>query len=257
MNRRMSYVWLLASLAVAALFVWLWQWVANSGLVSKVFLPGPDRAYAALVKDFHSGKLQAEVGQTVLRMIYGWLLASFVGIALGAFIGISPRARQWLAPCLELIRPLPASAVAPVAILFFGMTDKMILILIAFGSLWPMLLTTLHGFSNVHPRLDEVAKVLRLSKMERIYKIALPAAMPDILGGMRLGLTIALILAVVGEMITAQGGLGSRILLAARSFRSPDIFAGVIMLGLIGLVSNVALTFLERHLLRWQPRAAA
>lgn len=256
MTSRLNVVWLLASLLVAACFVAGWQWIANSGLVSKVFLPGPDRAYAVLVRDYHNGKLFAEVGETVLRMMYGWLLASFIGIALGAFIGVSPFARTWIAPALELVRPLPASAIAPVAILFFGMTDQMILVLIAFGSLWPMLLTTLHGFSNVHPRLDEVARVLRLNKLERIYKIALPAALPDILGGLRLGLTIALILAVVGEMITAQGGLGSRILMAARSFRSPDIFAGVIMLGLIGLLSNVVLTFAERHLLRWQPRAA-
>lgn len=255
MTSRLNLFWLVASLAVAACFVLFWQWIANSGLVSKVFLPGPDRAYGALVRDYHSGKLLTEVGETVLRMTYGWLLASFVGIALGAFIGISPFARTWVAPALELVRPLPASAIAPVAILFFGMTDEMILVLIAFGSLWPMLLTTLHGFSNVHPRLDEVASVLRLSKFERVYKIALPAALPDILGGLRLGLTIALILAVVGEMITAQGGLGSRILMAARSFRSPDIFAGVIMLGLIGLVSNMLLTFAERNLLRWQPHA--
>lgn len=256
MMRPVNLAWLAASLLVAVLAVAGWQWIANHGYVSKVFLPGPDRAWAALMRDYASGKLFAEVGETMLRMGLGWLVASVFGIALGAVIGISPLARTWIAPSLELIRPLPASAIAPVAIVFLGMTDNMILLLIAFGSIWPMLLTTIHGFSNVHPRLDEVARVLKLNRFERIYKIALPAAMPDILGGLRLGLTIALILAVVGEMITVQGGLGSRILLAARAFRAPDIFAGVIMLGLIGLVTNVALTALERRLLRWQPGAA-
>ena len=256
MMRPANLLWLLASLLVTVAVVALWQWIANHGYVSKVFLPGPDRAFAALTRDYHLGKLFVEVGETVLRMALGWLVASIIGIALGAAIGISPATRTWVAPTLELIRPLPASAIAPVAIVFLGMTDKMILLLIAFGSVWPMLLTTIHGFSNVHPRLDEVARVLRLNRVERIYKIALPAAMPDILGGLRLGLTIALILAVVGEMITVQGGLGSRILLAARAFRAPDIFAGVIMLGLIGLVTNVALTALERRMLRWQPGRA-
>lgn len=256
MMRLANLLWLLASLLVTVAVVALWQWIANHGYVSKVFLPGPDRAFAALTRDYHSGKLFVEVGETLLRMALGWLVASIIGIALGAAIGISPATRTWVAPTLELIRPLPASAIAPVAIVFLGMTDKMILLLIAFGSVWPMLLTTIHGFSNVHPRLDEVARVLRLNRVERIYKIALPAAMPDILGGLRLGLTIALILAVVGEMITVQGGLGSRILLAARAFRAPDIFAGVIMLGLIGLVTNVALTALERRMLRWQPGRA-
>ena len=249
--------WPLASLAVTALFIGLWQWISSHGYVSKVFLPGPDRAWSALVRDYTSGKLVGEVEVTVLRMIYGWLIASIAGIAIGAAIGISPWARVWIAPALEMIRPLPASAIAPVAIVFLGLTDRMILTLIAFGSIWPMLLTTVHGFSNAHPRLDEVARVFRLSRLQRIVKISLPAAMPDILGGLRLGLTIALILAVVGEMITVQGGLGSRILLAARAFRAPDIFAGVIMLGLIGLISNIALTAAERHLLRWQPKAPA
>lgn len=249
-------LWPLASIAVAVAFVGLWQWIASQGYVSRVFLPGPDRAFNALTRDYHSGKLLTEVGETVMRMIYGWLIASIAGVAIGAAIGISPWARTWIAPSLELIRPLPASAIAPVAIVFLGMTDEMILTLIAFGSIWPMLLTTVHGFSNAHPRLDEVARVFRLNRFQRIWKIALPAALPDILGGLRLGLTIALILAVVGEMITVQGGLGSRILLAARAFRAPDIFAGVIMLGLIGLISNIALTAAERHLLRWQPKAA-
>ncbi|HWU61284.1 MAG TPA: ABC transporter permease [Ensifer sp.] len=256
MMRPVNLAWFVASLMVTVLLVAVWQWISNHGYVSKVFLPGPDRAWAALMRDYGSGKLFTEVGETLLRMALGWLVASVIGIALGAVIGISPVARTWIAPSLELIRPLPASAIAPVAIVFLGMTDNMILLLIAFGSIWPMLLTTIHGFSNVHPRLDEVARVLRLGRLERIYKIALPAAMPDILGGLRLGLTIALILAVVGEMITVQGGLGSRILLAARAFRAPDIFAGVIMLGLIGLVTNVALSALERRLLRWQPAAA-
>ncbi len=256
MTSRTNIAWLFASLLVTIAAVFAWQWIANKGYVSRVFLPGPDRAFAALMRDYNSGKLFTEVGETLLRMVFGWLLASIVGIALGAAIGISKVARVWIAPTLELIRPLPASAIAPVAIVFLGMTDNMILLLIAFGSVWPMLLTTIHGFSNAHPRLDEVARVMRLNTFQRVYKIALPAAMPDILGGLRLGLTIALILAVVGEMITVQGGLGSRILLAARAFRAPDIFAGVIMLGVIGLVTNVALTALERRLLRWQPAPA-
>ena len=257
MMRSANLAWMLASLMVTVVMLGLWQWIANHGYVSKVFLPGPDRAWAALVRDYTSGKLLTQMGETVLRMLLGWLLASIIGIALGAMIGMSPFARVWIAPSLELIRPLPASAIAPVAIVFFGMTDNMILLLIAFGSVWPMLLTTIHGFSNVHPRLDEVARVLRISTFERIYKIALPAALPDIIGGLRLGLTIALILTVVGEMITVQGGLGSSILLAARAFRAADIFAGVIMLGLIGLVTNIALTALERRMLRWQPAPAA
>jgi sulfonate transport system permease protein len=246
--------WFLASLATLMLIVAVWQAVASKGLVSPVFLPGPDRIYGAVAKGFAKGDLIAQTGETVRRMLLGWALASVIGVALGALIGVSETARNWLAPTLEFVRPLPASAIAPTAVIIFGLTDRMVLFLIAFGSLWPMLLTTIHGFVNVHPRLREVSRTLSLGEFAYVRKIALPAALPDILGGLRLGLTVALILAVVGEMITVQGGLGARILLGARSFRSADLFAGVVLLGLIGLVSNGLLGLIELHVLRWKAR---
>lgn len=247
-------VWFVASLLVLATFVGCWQMASSAGLVSRAFLPGPDRTWLALGKGLKSGAILVEAGDTLLRMVYGWVLASLIGVILGAFIGISPMARTYVAPMLEMIRPLPASAIAPVAIVFLGMTDEMVLALVAFGSLWPMLLTTTHGFANIHPRLDEVSRALGLSRLGYIFKIALPSALPDILSGLRLGLTVALILTVVGEMLTVQGGLGSRILLASRAFRAPDIFAGVVVLGLIGLINNAILSAVEARTLRWRPK---
>ena len=92
------------------------------------------------------------------------------------------------------------------------------------------------------------------SDLETIWKIALPNSQPDILAGMRIGLTVALILTVIGEMLTSENGLGYHILMAARAFRSADLFAGVILLGLIGLTSNVILQEIERYMLRWKRR---
>jgi sulfonate transport system permease protein len=123
---------------------------------------------------------------------------------------------------------------------------------IAFGSIWPMLLSTVHGFAHVEPRLVEVARALHMSRLSVIWKIGLPSALPDILAGLRLGLTVALILAVVCEMIGGIDGLGQWELVAARAYRSPDIFAGVMLLGLTGLVANSALTMIEARALRWR-----
>ena len=123
---------------------------------------------------------------------------------------------------------------------------------IGFGALWPMLLATVHGFAAVEPRLYEVSRALGMSRLSVIFKIGLPSSMPDILAGMRLGLTIALILSVVGEMLTGRDGLGNWILLAARSFRAPDLYAGVILLGLLGYVSAQMLALAESRLLRWR-----
>jgi ABC-type nitrate/sulfonate/bicarbonate transport system permease component len=254
MNGRRA-LWFAGSFLVAAGFVWFWQWIADHRLISPVFLPGPDRAWAALVKGMADGDLTEKLFATIRRMIYGWLLASLVGIALGAAIGTSKVLREYLAPMFEFLRPLPASAIIPVAIALLGLSDPMALAVIAFGSLWPVLLATIHGFSAVEPRLYEVGRALRLSRSAVIFKIALPSASPDILAGMRLGLTVALILSVVCEMLAGRDGLGNWILLSARAFRAPDLYAGVILLGVLGYVSSVAIAAVEYRLLIWRDRA--
>ncbi len=217
-----------------------------------MFLPGPLATWAALTDGFRNGALGEQTLSTVQRMVYGWVLASLAGVGLGALIGSSRGARLYLGPTLEFIRPLPSSAMIPVGIAFFGLTKGMVLGVVAFGSLWPMLLATIHGFAAVEPRLIDVGRVYKLSRLQVIAKITLPGALPDILAAMRLGLVTALILSVVGEILAFQGGLGSFILEASRSYRSPDLFAGVVVLGAIGLVSNLILSGLEERFLRWR-----
>ncbi|MBF2714137.1 ABC transporter permease subunit [Agrobacterium vitis] len=254
MTRSERIIWLAVSVCVGALLVLLWQWITAQRLVSPVFLPGPASAWNALLRGVESGVLIDNTLGTVRRMLYGWLLASLLGIAIGAFIGISPRIREYLGPGVEFLRPLPASAVVPLAIALLGLSETMVLAVIAFGAIWPMLLATIHGFSAVEPRLYEVSRMFRMSRGEVIFKIALPSSMPDILAGMRLGLTVALILSVVGEMLASQEGLGSWILLAARAFRAPDLYAGIIVLGGLGYLTSVIFATIERRLLRWQQR---
>lgn len=239
-----------AALVVAILFVW-W-FAAASGAVSRAFLPNPFDAWAALTRGFASGDLRDQTLGTLARMLQGWLLASLVGVALGAAIGLSKTARDYLQPMLEFLRPLPASAIIPVAIAIFGLSPTMALFVVAFGSLWPTLLGTIHGFAAVEPRLKEVARCLEMSKPAFAFKMGLPNAMPDILAGMRLSMTVALILAIVCEMLASQSGLGTAILLAARAFQSSELFAGIALLGMIGLASNLALRLMEKRALRWQ-----
>ena len=251
-SMRAAILWRIASFGVAAGLVMLWQAIADARLVSPVFLPGPDRAWNALVRGVTDGDLVAKILGTVEHMAFGWLFASFVGIALGALIGSSPRVRPYIVPTLEFLRPLPVSALIPVFIAFFGLTQAMALAVIGFGAMWPMLLATVHGFAAVEPRLYEVARSLHLSRAAVIFKIGLPSASPDILAGMRLSVTVALILSVVCELLAGLDGLGHWILLSARTFRSADLFAGVILLGVIGYLTAVAVAWAERRLLVWR-----
>jgi len=181
-----AMLWRMASFAVAAGFIALWQLVANLKLISPVFLPGPDRAWAALMRGFATGDLTSKLIGTLEHMAYGWLAASIAGIALGALIGSSRLMRAYM------------------------------------------------------------------SRPATVFKIALPSALPDILAGMRLSLTVALILSVVCEVLAGLDGLGYWVLLSARAFRSADLFAGVILLGATGYVTSVAMSLAERRLLAWQ-----
>lgn len=241
-----------ASLVVIAALLGLWAMVVNQAWVSPIFLPGPLATWQALVDGLKQGELAALTWGTVQRMACGWALASILGVALGAVIGVSPALRTWVQPSLELLRPLPASAVMPVAVALMGLSGVMVLVVIAFGAVWPVLLATSHGFAAVEPRLHEVARVLRMSRFNFILKIGLPNALPDALAGARLSLTVSLILAVVGEMLASQQGLGLAILQAARAFRSAELFAGVALLGAIGFLSNTLLGLAERRVLRWK-----
>ena len=250
MNRKLaaSAESLLVFLALVA--VW---WVASHGQwVSKVFLPTPEATWASLGEGLVDGELAGFTQATVLRMALGWGLACALGIALGALIGSSATARAWIQPTLEFIRPLPASAIMPLAISIFGLSGSMVLAVVAFGAMWPVLLATVHGLASVHVQLKEVSGALQLTRMAFIFKIGLPNAMPDVLSGMRLSMTVALIVAVVGEMIASQNGLGQAILLAARSFRASELFAGIALLGAIGFASNALLALAERKFLRYQ-----
>lgn len=243
-----------AGVVVLAALVALWAGVSAAGWVSPVFLPSPGATWTALSTGMQEGTLLSATLATIERMLIGWLLASLIGIVVGTAIGVSPALRAWVQPLLEFIRPLPASAVMPLAIALLGLSPGMVLSVIAFGSVWPVMLATIHGLSSVDPRLKEVSRVLGLSRSAFIIKIGWPHTLPDVLTGMRLSLTIALVLSIVGEMLASQEGLGSAILGAARSFRSPEMFAGVVLLGLIGGFSNALLTLAERSL---GPRASA
>jgi sulfonate transport system permease protein len=242
------------SLLFLAALLALW-WLASHGQwVSQVFLPTPEAVWRSLAEGLagENGELAGFSAATLGRMLLGWGLASLLGVALGALVGSSAMARAWLQPTLEFIRPLPASAVMPLAISLFGLSPAMVLAVVAFGAMWPVLLATVHGLASVHVRLQEVAAALQLGRAEFVWKIGLPNALPDILAGLRLSMTVSLIVSVVGEMLASQPGLGQAILLAARSFRASELFAGIVLLGAIGFASNALLALAERRLLNWQ-----
>jgi ABC-type nitrate/sulfonate/bicarbonate transport system permease component len=244
-----------ASVGVLALAVVAWKLAADTRVVNPLWFPGPERALGTLWTWIVSGEIWDPLGRTVWRMLAGWLAASALGIAVGAAIASSPLARALFEPTAEFLRPLPASAVLPAAILLLGLSDAMILFVVVFGSIWPILLGAIHGFRSLDPRLGDVARMLRITGWQRAVKLQLPSALPDIFAGMRVSIAIALIITVASEMLSSQPGIGQRMLFAARAFRSQEIFAGIVVLGALGFATNHAMQRVEDRLLRWRPGA--
>lgn len=252
MTLKRRWLNLLGAIGFAVFLLAVWQALAVLEVISPLFFPSPLRTMSELWSQIASGRIWAPFSATVVRMVYGWLMASLLGIVLGALIAGSRLGKLLLTPMLEFIRPMPASAIIPVAILAFGLSNTMSTAVIAFGSIWPVLLAAVQGFSTVEPRLYEMAAAMRMSAWDRFCKVSLPGAMPDILAGAKVGLAVALILAVVTEMQASLPGLGQSILMAQRSFRTPELYAGVVMLGMIGFGATLLLQWVERRILKWR-----
>ena len=252
--KKQIIMWRVASFGFAALLIFAWEKASNARFISPVFFPAPSRAWESLIFNLQNGELQPKILGTLQHMLFGWFIATVIAIALGAIIGSWKPMRIAFTPTLEFLRPLPVSAVIPVSIAAFGMSNSMATFVIAFGTLWPMLLGTIHGVSDLHPRLIETTRILQMSKLAVIFKVALPAALPDILAGMRVSITVALILSVVCEIVAGLDGLGQWVLISARLFRTADLFAGVILLGVIGYISALLISWLETYMLGWQQR---
>ena len=250
MSRRLHN--LAIDLAAISCLLVLWYIAAASAWVPPAFVPSPVAVCQRLISGFADGTLLVETARTVIAMLAGWFACSLLGIALGSIVGIWPLARQSLGPVLEIFRPMPPAAVIPIAIAIFGLSPEMSLVVVIFGAIWPALLATVHGFSSVEPRLKEVGQALTLSPLAFIWKIALPNATPDIIAGMQLSLVVSLVLVVITDMITGQPGLGSLVVLASRTFDMAGLFAGLVLLSLIGLISNAAIVAVERRLLAYQ-----
>lgn len=245
----------IGALAFAVSILAAWQLLAYVEIISPLFFPPPTRSLLALWDMIVNGQIWLPLTSTIRRMIFGWLAASVFGVLLGAIIGSSPRLRMYLEPTLEFLRPLPASAIIPAAILLLGLGQSLAISVIAFGSVWPVLLASVYGFKTRDPRLTEVAQSLEMSWIRFQLKIALPAAMPSIFAGLRVSLSISLILAVVVEMQSGQQGLGQNILLAQRNYRSAELYAGIFMLGMLGLTLNSLLSTAERRIIGWKQNA--
>jgi ABC-type nitrate/sulfonate/bicarbonate transport system permease component len=198
-----------------------------------------------------SGELVSELMPSLWRMFAGYFIGVVLGIGLGMLMGYFRFFYNLLEPITEVLRPIPSPAYLPIAILFLGIDDQMKIFMIAFASVFPVLLNTYSGVRGVDPIQLQTARTFGLSGRKLLWQVVLPAAAPYIFTGMRVSLAVALIVMVISEMVAASNGVGYFILSAQRGFKIRDMFAGILTLAALGYLLNRLFVAIESRVLAW------
>ncbi|WP_213454125.1 ABC transporter permease [Rhizomonospora bruguierae] len=219
---------------------------------SQSFYVPPLRTILSVFDDTWTGqRLRADVLPSALRLLAGYALATVLGVGLGVVIGSYRRVRAVAEPVLEFFRAIPPPVLVPVIMLFAGIGDGMKVIVIVSGCVWPILLNTVEGVRAVDGVLADTARSYRITGPARLRHLLLRSASPQIMAGMRQALSIAIILMVISEMFAASNGLGFTIVQFQRSFAIPEMWTGIILLGLLGFVLSALFRFAENRVLAW------
>jgi ABC-type nitrate/sulfonate/bicarbonate transport system permease component len=231
------------------LFLLLWEAIVRSGFAVYEYLPAPSAIAASVPVLLNDRGAIGETVHTVGATLLGWSIAIAIGISLGALLGFSKTARDYGLATVELLRPIPAVALVPVAMLLFGFSIQTELLVIVIPSIWPVLVSTMRGIMTVPARLEDVARTLRLGRLEAVAKVLIPAAASAVLVGCRLSMTSALVLAIVSEMIGNPQGIGYAVVREAQALHPDLMFAYVLITGILGVLLNAALLWLSRLIL--------
>lgn len=238
---------------VAAIASWeLWARSRPSFLLAP-FSVVAERAWAV----WPTGEFLSGVAASLERLAAGYVIGSVVGISTGLLLGASPRARRTLEPLTEILRAIPPIALVPVAVVILDVGDATAVAVIAFGVTFPVLINTIEGVRSVPPEARDTAAVLGVERAERLFRIYLPAALPSIFAGLRVAVSIGLLLVVLSELVAGTGdGLGSYIETQQSRYNVPELYGGLLFLGLLGYLLNRLFLVAERRILHWHFGAA-
>jgi ABC-type nitrate/sulfonate/bicarbonate transport system permease component len=235
-----------------ALILLIWEIASARGMVDPVSVPRVSVIALSWFDTLRDGQMLDALLPSLGRIFAGFGLAVLVAVPLGLLMGTVSLFYRLLEPITEFIRPIPSAAYIPVAILFLGIGNEMKVFVVFLACLFPVLLNTYGGVRGVDPVLVDTGRTFGHSRLKALWQNILPAALPNILTGMRISLGISLIVAVVAEMIAGNSGIGYFILDMQRVFRVPEMFAGIFTLGLLGFFVNFAFLKVEQHFLRWR-----
>jgi NitT/TauT family transport system permease protein len=242
-------------IAPIVLVIAVWQGLVSFGFAPAVLLPPPGFVFGRLLQQLVTFAFQQEIAATLIRLFAGFAIAVVLGVSIGIAAAANPAINAVVRPIVRVLAPLPKVALYPALLLLLGFGHGSKITLVAADALFPILLSTYYGASAVEQKLIWSAMAAGTPRYEILFKVVLPAAMPSILTGCRIGLVISCIVVFLAEMITSTDGLGHALVTAARTFQAVDMFVPLITISLLGLILNGLLGALRSYLLRGFPEA--
>jgi sulfonate transport system permease protein len=249
---RIQATGLLQYVMLPVAIVALWEVLCRANLIRVIALPAPSTVAVTLWGLCVSGQLFVHIGASLLRVLEGFTGAAVLGLVLGVAVGISTTFARLTDLLIQILRPIPPIAWIPLAILWFGIGELSKVYIIFLGAFFPIIVGVIEGIRQTDNRYVEVAAVLEASRWKLVRKVVLPGALPTIITGLRIGLGNAWVCVVAAELIAAERGVGY-IIVDGREMSRPDlVIAGMISIGIIGKLMDVALKRLERVLVPWR-----
>jgi ABC-type nitrate/sulfonate/bicarbonate transport system permease component len=243
-------------LTAVAAFLGLWSALAGVVVVlqlfNPIFLPGPWLVLGSLAELAAKGQLWGHVAATLERVVIGFGTGAAAGVTLGLAAGALAPVRNVIEPLVELLRPIPPLAMLPMFIVWVGIGEPSKIGFITYATFFPIFLTTVTGVRQIDPLLLRAARSLGARGPALFARVILPAALPDVLTGLRLGVALAFFVIVISEFIGAEQGLGFLINDGRNFFQVPQMLGAAVVLGLLGYAGNELVRWLERRLTRWQ-----
>lgn len=226
-------------------------WQVSASLSHSYYFPPLAKIFAVFASSWRPAALEARLVASLTRLGIGFAVAVVLGIGVGIPLGRSAALRSMLNPVIEFCRAIPAPALLPAAIVFLGVGDTMKVFVIAVVCLWPVLLNAIDGSRGVDQVMVDTARTYRLPRRTVLWRIILPSSAPQIFAGLRTSMSIGLIMVVISEMVASTNGIGHFVLISEQTFAIPEMWSGIIVLGLLGYVLNLLILAVQRVSLRW------
>lgn len=237
---------------VPVLLLLLWEAAGALHLISPKLLPAPSAILMQFVQLVQTGEVFQHLAISAYRAGLGFLLGAASGLLLGIFTGLGKLAEKTLDPSLQMLRTIPLLSLIPLFILWFGVGEFAKILMISLGCFFPVYVNTFLGIRSVELKLFEVSKIFQYTRLQLITKLIIPAALPNILLGIRLSLGVAWLVLVVAEMMGTSAGIGYMIQDARAYSQTDKVFVGIIIFAVVGKLSDSATRLLERCWLRWR-----